>query len=225
MHPATGAYEAGMDELIASVERDLLPQAAIESLDPHEPIVVRRVPEPWELVGCGNYAAVFVHPRWPEWVVKVYAPGRPGLADEVQVYERLGVHPAYSRCAHAGPGYLVLARLRGRTLFEHLHRGLPIAATVVEDVDRALDYARERGLFPHDVHAKNVMVATDGRGLVVDVSDFGHPVPCARWDHLEWAYRWIYRPLLLRWTVPLPLWLLDGVRRLYRRIRRWLSRD
>jgi hypothetical protein len=38
----------------------------------------------------GNYAAFFEHPAYPDVVVKVYAPGRLGLAQEVAVYERLG---------------------------------------------------------------------------------------------------------------------------------------
>ena len=34
------------------------------------------LPPGWTLVGCGNYAAVVVHPDDAELVVKVYAPGR-----------------------------------------------------------------------------------------------------------------------------------------------------
>jgi hypothetical protein len=217
--------DRAIDELVAQVERVLLPGAAIESVHPGEPIVVGRVPEPWAVVGCGNYAAVFAHPGWPDQVVKVYAPGRPGHAEEVRVYERLGAHPAYSRCSHAGDGYLVLARLDGLTLFDHLRRGVPIPPPAIDDIDDALAYARSRGLHPHDVHAKNVMVTAEGRGLVVDVSDFAQHVPCARWDHLKWAYRWIYRPILLRWTLPMPLWLLDSVRRTYRFVRRSTGGD
>ena len=138
------------------------------------------------------------------------------------MYEQLGTHLAYTRCAHAGDSYLIVARLRGMTLFDHLRRGVPIPPAAIDDVDAALAYARERGLFPHDVHAKNVMVTPEGRGLVVDVSDFGQDEPCARWDHLKCAYRWIYRPL--RWTVPVPLWLLDAVRRTYQRVRRMYRR-
>jgi hypothetical protein len=187
--------------------------------------VVHELPEPWQVVGCGNYAAVFAHPSWPDWVVKVYAPGRPGLEDEALVYQALGEHGSYSRCAHVGSGWLLLARLRGRTFFEHLLEGLPIPRAAVEDIDAALDHARARGLFPHDVHAKNVMVGADGRGLVVDVSDFRQDVPCARWDHLKRAYYWVYLPVFARRPPRLPLWLLDGVRRGYRTVRGWLGAD
>lgn len=209
--------------LVGRIEAELVREpggAVIESVHPGEPVVVRALPAGWELVGTGNYAAVFAHSGFPTWVVKVYAPGRPGLAEEAEVYARLGEHPAYSRCVHVGAGWLVLRRLHGRTLFEHLNRGLPFPPAAIEEIDEALDYARTVGLFPHDVHVKNVMIDPRGRGLVVDVSDFGHVVPCRRWDDSKRAYRWIYRPLLSWWPVPIPLWVLDGVRRGYRRLRR-----
>lgn len=194
----------------------LLAALVVESVDPREPVVVRAAPAPWEVVGCGNYAAVFAHPDHPDLVVKVYAPGRPGCPEEIEVYHKLGEHPAYSACVHAGDGWLALRRLHGTTMFDCLRRGLPIPPAAVDDIDRALQDARARGLFPHDVHAKNVMVDPAGRGLVVDISDFHHEVPCSRWDHLKRAYRAVYVPLLLRWPVPIPLWVLDGVRRAYR---------
>lgn len=52
-----------------------------------------------------------------------------------------------------------------------MKQGILITEQAIRDIDIALDYARSRGLHPHDVHAKNVMV-NDGRGLIVDVSDF-----------------------------------------------------
>jgi hypothetical protein len=213
--------------LVGPIEAELLSEesgAIIESVDPREPVVVRRVPERWEVVGTGNYAAVFAREGFPDWVVKCYAPGRPGIEDEAVVYEKLGAHPSYSRCVHVGGNYLVLRRLSGLTIFEHLRRGIRIPAAAIDDIDRALDHARAVGLHPHDVHAKNVMIDPEGRGLVVDVSDFGHLTPCTRWDTLKRAWRWIYVPFLSRWTVPLPLWLLDGVRRGYRRYRRLRGR-
>jgi hypothetical protein len=218
-HRVPDGQLAEVAALVAQVEAELLPAARLESLHPGEPVVAHQVPDGWDLVGTGNYAAVFAHPSCPAWVVKVYAPGRPGIEDEAEVYARLGEHPAYSRCAHVGAGYLVLLRLHGVTLFDQLRRGLPIPPSAIDEIDRALDHARAVGLFPHDVHAKNVMIDAGGRGLVVDVSDFRHVVPCTRWDDLKRAYRWLYRPLLGWRSIPLPLWLLDAVRRAYRWVR------
>lgn len=205
--------------LAERIERDLLPALRVESIDPNDPVVAHHVPAPWQLLGGGNYAVVLAHPRHPELVVKVYAPGRPGFEAEVEVYRRLGHHPAYSHCLHAADGYLVLRRLHGVTLYDSVHRGLPIPETVVRDIDEALAYARERGLHPHDVHGRNVMMQ-DGRGLVVDVSDFLEREDCSKWRDLKAAYYRIYRPLFMPLRLRVPYAVLDVVRAGYRFFRR-----
>jgi len=205
--------------LAERIERDLLPALRVESIDPNDPVVAHHVPAPWQLLGGGNYAVVLTHPSHPELVVKVYAPGRPGFEAEVEVYRRLGHHPAYSQCLHAADGYLVLRRLHGVTLYDSVHRGLPIPETVVRDIDDALAYARGRGLHPHDVHGRNVMMQ-DGRGLVVDVSDFLEREDCSKWRDLKAAYYRIYRPLFMPLRLRVPYAVLDVVRAGYRLFRR-----
>lgn len=206
--------------LLESVRQELLPGLRIESTAPHhDPVAVRRVPAPWELVGRGNYAAVLCHPGRPDLVAKVYATGRPGMAEEAEVYRRLGPHPAFSECLHAGEGFLVLRRLRAETLYDCLRLGLPVPERVIEDVDRALLYARGRGLRPHDVHARNVMVR-EGRGLVVDVSDFLREEACPAWDDTKRFYHWLYAPLLRPLGLRVPRPALEAARRLHRRFRR-----
>ena len=210
-----------LPQLLKRIEEQLLRQLQLRSVDPHDPIRVLQLPEPWGIMGCGNYAAVVHHPHHPGLVVKVYAPGRPGLAEEAEVYRRIGSHPAYSQCFHVGECYLVLRRLHGSTLYDCLLQGIPIPLRAIHDVDRALDYARSRGLHGHDVHGRNVMVQ-DGRGVIVDISDFLNPEPCTAWRDLRLAYVLLYRPLIapLRLRTPAPL--LNGVRkgyRLYRRLR------
>jgi len=205
--------------LAERIEQDLLPALRVESIDPNDPVVAHHVPAPWQLLGGGNYAVVLTHPSHPELVVKVYAPGRPGFEAEVEVYRRLGHHPAYSQCLHAADGYLVLRRLHGVTLYDSVHRGLPIPETVVRDIDDALAYARGRGLHPHDVHGRNVMMQ-DGRGLVVDVSDFLEREDCSKWRDLKAAYYRIYRPLFMPLRLRVPYAVLDAVRAGYRLFRR-----
>jgi hypothetical protein len=199
--------------LVKLVEQELLPQLEIESIDPHDPIEVYRLPGPWKLVGTGNYAVVTTHPDFDDVVVKVYAPGRPGLEEEAEVYRRLGSHPAYSECLYEGKTYLILRRLTGINLYNCLLRGIRIPKQVIADIDAALAYARSKGLNPHDVHGKNVMLK-DGRGMVVDVSDFLKEESCFMWDDLKKAYRLLYyAPLYRR---PIPSWLLTAVRKGYR---------
>lgn len=205
--------------LARHVEEGLLPALRIESVDPHDPVVAHHVPDPWSFIGAGNYAAVVAHPDFPDFVVKVYAPNRPGFEDEVEVYQRLGRHPAFSECVHADRGYLILRRLRGVTLYDCLHRGIPIPERVIQDIDEALEYARTRGLHPHDVHGRNVMML-DGRGLVVDVSDFLQDEDCSKWRDVKTAYQWVYRPVLMPLQLAVPYGVLDGVRWTYRMFRR-----
>ena len=229
-NPSTAAHQhasqvprrdASLGALRRLIHWELLPALRIESVRPHDPVVVRHVPEPWSVLGRGNYAAVLVHPEHPEQVVKVYAPERSGWEAEREVYRRLGEHPAYSRCLYAAEGMLVLRRLHGVTLYDAVHRGLPIPPRVIEDIDNALEYARKRGLHPHDVHGRNVMMH-EGRGLVVDVSDFLEREDCGKWEDLKQAYWRFYRPFFMRLRIRAPYWLLDGVRMGYRLFRRVL---
>lgn len=208
-----------LQELILCIHQTLLPTLQIQSDDPHHPVVVGFVAKPWRCLGAGNYAAVFYHPDYPEQVVKVYAPGRDGIQEEREVYRRLGVHPAFSECYYSEDTFLVLKRLRGVTLYDCLHRGIQIPPQVIEDIDKALAYARRQGLSPHDVHGRNVMQA-EGRGLVVDVSDFLHQSPCFAWEDLKRAYWWFYYPVFRRLRLRVPYRVLDWVRSGYRWFRR-----
>lgn len=200
--------------MAARIEAELLPHLRIASEQPDEPIAVYHVPEPWRLLGAGNYAAVLTHPDFSDWVVKVYAPGRPGLEDEAEVYRLLGRHPAYSECICKGRNFLILRRLTGVTLYNCMRKGIPIRRQVIRDIDRALAYAVGKGLFPHDVHGKNVMMK-DGRGIVVDVSDFLKREPCTMWDDLKKAYDRFYFPWISR--LPFPDFVLNFLRRGYRK--------
>ncbi|ARV61099.1 serine/threonine protein kinase [Nostocales cyanobacterium HT-58-2] len=206
---------AHINWMISSIHEELLPKLQIQSVDPKNPVSVHFVPKPWRLVGTGNYAAVVYHPDYPDQVVKIYAPGRPGFEEEVEVYRRLGSHPSFSECLYASDGFLVLKRLHGVTLYDCVHLGLRIPQQVIKDIDQALDYARRRGLHPHDVHGRNVMMHK-GRGLVVDVSDFLHEETCSKWNDLKRAYYWLYRPLLTPLRLRVPYYVLDIIRRSYR---------
>jgi hypothetical protein len=214
--------ELRLNPLISKVNRELRPQLRLESVDPHNPVAVHYCPPPWEKVGTGNYAAVFSHPDYPETVVKLYAPGRPGFEEEKEVYKRLGKHPAYSQCFYAEDNCLILKRLQGVTLYDSINRGLKIPKQVIKDIDAALDYAREQGLLPHDVHGRNVMMY-QGRGYVVDVSDFLKLESCSAWENLKIAYYWLYRPILAPLNLRIPYLLLDGVRSSYRMSRSLLD--
>jgi hypothetical protein len=209
-----------MKKLMEEVTGVLLPGLVLESVDPFDPVVVRELPDPWTCLGAGNYAAVLLHPDFPGYAVKVYAPGRPGLEEETEVYRRLGRHPAYSECFAAGENFLILKRLSGITVYECIRRGIRIPKQVIRDIDEALDYARSKDLHPHDIHAKNVMME-NGRGLVLDVSDFLKQEYCGMWKDFKKAYHRVYVPFLLKRPVPVPHSVLEGVRKSYRLWKRW----
>jgi hypothetical protein len=202
------------------IEESLLSGLVVQVNDNHDPVSVQQLPAPWELVGVGNYAVVVAHPDWPHWVVKVYAAVGAGLQEEAEVYAALGSHRAYSACLAAGERYLILRRLHGLTLYDCVLRGMRVEKQVIIDVDAALAYARSRGLFPHDVHGKNVLMH-EGRGYVVDVSDFYIQERCDMWEDLKRAYEMIYKRTLYIWPIPMPSWVMNGVRKMYRWSRRW----
>ena len=208
-----------MEKLLQRITGELLAKTTIESVNPKEPVKVRSVPKPWKILGAGNYAAVFYHPEAANYAVKVYAPGRPGLEEEAEVYRRLGQHPAFSECYYTGPNFLVLKRLRGVTFYDSMKRGILITEQAVQDIDNALQYARSRGLHPHDVHGKNVMIR-DGRGLIADISDFLKEEDCSMWEDYKTAYYHLYQPIATRWMFPVPRLVLEIVRKGYRLWRR-----
>ncbi|MEM7759770.1 MAG: hypothetical protein AAF298_16820, partial [Cyanobacteria bacterium P01_A01_bin.40] len=94
----SGQNKANLSVLIASIHQELLPNLKINSIDHNHPVVVEQVLAPWQLLGTGNYAGVFFHSDYADLVVKVYAPGRSGWSEELEVYQRLGSHAAYSTC-------------------------------------------------------------------------------------------------------------------------------
>ncbi|MEC4817249.1 MAG: serine/threonine protein kinase [Scytonema sp. PMC 1069.18] len=217
------SIESNVKRLVEGVYQELLPGLQIESVDPHDPVKVHHVPSCWRLLGAGNYAAVFYHDDYPHQVVKIYAPGRPGFEEEVEVYRRLGSHPAFSECFYAKDNFLVLKRLYGVTLYDCMHLGVRIPKRVIQDIDQALDYASQRGLYPHDVHGRNVMMH-EGKGLVVDISDFLHEETCSKWNDLKRAYYWLYRPILCPLRIRVPYSVLNIVRKSYRLLRHFVSR-
>ncbi|MBF2017960.1 MAG: serine/threonine protein kinase [Rivularia sp. T60_A2020_040] len=212
-----------INHFVENIHVELLPKLHIESVHPHEQVKVRHIPEPWILIGTGNYAAVVYHPDFIDVVVKIYAPGRDGFEEEVEVYKRLGKHPAFSELFYAEDGFLILKRLHGTTLWDCIQLGIQVPPQVIKDIDKALDDARSCGLFPHDVHARNVMMY-EGRGLVIDISDFLQEEYCSKWDSFKKGYYWIYLPFIYPIKLRVPFFLLNFIRKGYRFISSLMKR-
>ncbi|WP_462409313.1 protein kinase family protein [Neobacillus sp. Marseille-QA0830] len=209
-----------MDQFIKLIEQELLPHIHLSTENPFEPIQVRNQSNHWKTIGKGNYAGVFAHPSYPDYVVKVYGRNHEEIYKEIEVYKKLGSHPAFSFLYTHGDHYLVLKMIPGITLFDAVIKGQQIPENVIKDVDQGLEYARTKGLNPYDVHGKNVVVHK-GRGYIVDVSDFYKQGHDKKWDDLKKAYYKVYRPLIYKYHPPIPFFVVDGIRkgyRLYRRI-------
>lgn len=131
------------------------------------------------------------------------------------MYRRLGETRSFPVCYQAKEGYLVLKRINGISLFDCVRFGIPIPPQVIEDVEEALAEARQKGLFPHDVHGKNVLM-DQGRGYIIDVSDYLKNIPDTKWHDLRKAYYRIYLPFIKDRGWKIPLWVLEGVRKGYR---------
>ncbi|MED1469484.1 serine/threonine protein kinase [Bacillus salipaludis] len=211
------------DHYIKLIENELLPNIQLISPNPFDPIFVRNQSKSWITIGNGNYAGVFSHHSDPGSVVKVYGRSPEELKKEIEVYKRLGNHETFSNLIAYGENYLVLKKLEGITLFNAIIKGIPIPETVIKDIDRGLDYARSVGLNPYDVHGKNV-VMYEGRGYIVDVSDFYKVGYCSKWDDLKKAYYKIYQPFLLKLHPRIPFFIIDGVRKGYRVYRKLKKR-
>lgn len=196
------------------INNELVKNITIKSIVPYDPVKVKNIPKEWKLIGRGNFAAVFTHPSLDGKVVKVYAENREGINEEVNVYKKLGDHKAYSKLYEYGDRYLVLKKLEGITLYNAFKDGFFVPRTVIEDVDKAIEYAKHRGLNPTDIHGKNV-VMKDGQGFIVDVSDFLKPYSCPKWNHFKKMYFLFYIPLFKKFRFALPYWLLERIRKSY----------
>jgi len=204
-----------IEKYVNLIKRELLPAIELRTENPFDPIVVGNYSSVWKTVGCGNYAAVFEREEEPDRVVKIYGRNPDDLENEIEVYRKLGNHHTFSQLYAYGENFLVLKKLEGITLFNAIVEGEPIPESVIHDVDEGLRYARSLGLNPYDVHGKNVIMK-DGRGYIVDVSDFYKSGYDSKWDDLKKAYYWIYRPLLYKWHPPVPFMVVDGIRKGYR---------
>jgi hypothetical protein len=55
--PAPSAASS-LPALLQRIDDQLLPALRLHSADPHDPVHVLAIPDPWRPLGCGNYAAV-----------------------------------------------------------------------------------------------------------------------------------------------------------------------
>lgn len=195
--------------------RDLVADVRVRSVNPRDPVHVKTHPESWRCIGVGNSAAVFQPKGYPDVAVKIYAPEFESVCEkEAGIYEQLGDNEYFPRYYGRGERFLAIEYKPGKNLYDCLLQGVEIPEQVIFDVDQAIAYAQERGLNPSDIHVKNVLVH-NGRGYLVDVSDYRKSGDCDRWPDLKRAfydyYQDLYRPGL-----SIPSWVLETIRKWYK---------
>ncbi|MGZ4123300.1 MAG: serine/threonine protein kinase [Tumebacillaceae bacterium] len=193
----------------------LVDEIRVVSRNPRDPVHVLSHPETWRCVGVGNSAAVFQPRDHQELAIKVYADSHAHVCqEEANIYEQLGESPYFPRYYGRGDNFLIIEYRAGRNIYDCLLNGVFIPEQVIADVEEAIAYARGRGLNPSDIHVKNVLVH-EGRGFLVDVSDYGQEDPCKRWESLKKAYFDYYLDLY-KPGLTITMWVLETIRKWYK---------
>ncbi|MGE7022579.1 hypothetical protein [Solibacillus cecembensis] len=191
---------------------DSLSKINVSSNKNNKSVTISEVPNDLKCIGVGTDAAVFQSISTPAYAFKVYAKDKVNKVKvEANVYEILGVSPFFPTCFASYDDFLVLSYEEGKTLFDCLVQGIHIPETVVNEVEEAREYAREKGLNPRDIHLKNILLQ-NGRAKIIDVSEYALPGNDFRWEHLKKGYEQYYH---LIDGNSVPLWLVETIRKLY----------
>lgn len=181
----------------------------------NEPVKIEGESSDIQCIGIGTDAAVFVYMPMPSYAYKLYTTeALSKKQSEIEVYQALVGSPYFPVYYGSGDRYIVISNESGITLYDCLLSGVPVPRQVIDDVDAARQFVRERGLNPRDIHLKNILLQ-DGRGKVLDVSEYVQNGNDKRWEHLAWAYDNFY-PLIEGKKVPLTV--LEAVKKRYYRL-------
>lgn len=181
----------------------------------NELVLIEGKSEVLECIGMGTDAAVFVYQPLPDYAYKLYAAEAiPKKLAEIEVYQALAGSTYFPVFYGSGERYVVISNESGITLYDCLIQGVPVPKQVIDDVEAARQFVRERGLNPRDIHLKNVLFQ-NGRGKVLDVSEYIQSGNDKRWEHLVWAYDNLY-PFIEGKKIPISI--LEAVKKRYYRL-------
>ena len=80
-----------INSFVGLINDELLKEVSIRSDDEFDPVVVKDIPRLWKCLGTGNYAAVFMHREYKDWVVKVYVREGEGIEKSQKYTEELEI--------------------------------------------------------------------------------------------------------------------------------------
>jgi len=191
---------------------DSLSKITVFSSPNNEPVTISGDAEDLKCIGIGTDAAVFQSLSSPTYAFKLYAKDKVNKVKvEANVYHLLGDSPFFSTCFASYDESLVLSYEEGKTLFDCILQGIHIPEQVVNDVEDAREYVRNKGLNPRDIHLKNILLQ-NGRAKIIDVSEYTLPGDDFRWEHLKKGYEQYYH---LIDGNSVPFWLMETIRKWY----------
>ncbi|QUG41639.1 serine/threonine protein kinase [Psychrobacillus sp. INOP01] len=178
----------------------------------NEPVTISGDADDLKCIGVGTDAAVFQSLFAPTYAFKLYAKDKVNKVKvEANVYRILGNSPFFPTCFASYDEYLVLSYEEGKTLFDCILQGIHIPEQVVNDVEDAREFVRNKGLNARDIHLKNILLQ-NGRAKIIDVSEYTLPGNDFRWEHLKKGYEQYYH---LIDGNSVPFWLVETIRKWY----------
>jgi len=189
-----------------------LEQVEVKGNPKNGPVTISSCPGELRCIGIGTDAAVFQFDQAPGYAFKVYSREAVSKKEiEESVYLQLNGSSYFPQYYGKGENYIVISLEHGVTLYDCLTRGIPIPRQAILDVEDARNYVRLQGLNPRDIHLKNVLLQ-EGRGKVIDVSEYVKDGNDERWEDLVWCYNQIY-PLVEGKSIP--SWMLETIKNWY----------
>jgi len=191
---------------------DSLSKIKVFSNPNNEPVTISGEANDLKCIGVGTDAAVFQFLSSPAYAFKIYAKDKVHKVKvEADVYRILQNSPFFPTCFASYDEFLVLSYEEGKTLFDCILLGIHIPEQVVNEVEDAREYVRNKGLNPRDIHLKNILLQ-NGRAKIIDVSEYTLKGNDFRWEHLKKGYEQYYH---LIDGNSVPFWLVETIRKWY----------
>ncbi|WP_041089940.1 protein kinase family protein [Jeotgalibacillus soli] len=166
-------------------------------------------------IGTGRSAVAFRIGE-TDLAIKVFLPELDQTAlEEAEIYRLLEGISYYPHLYESGANYLVMSYIDGMTLFDCLVNGVHISKAYLDEVDKALQQASDRGLTPSDIHLRNILMTNQGSVKLIDVARFRQvKEQDTQWEDLKRAYT-IYEKRYFPKKIS-PFWL-NQIAALYKR--------
>lgn len=157
------------------------------------------------VIGKGRSAIVFkLHES--DLAMKVFFPEFEHIAKtEAEIYEQLQDVHYFPTVYESGKNYVVMNHIEGLTLFECLKQGRSVTPRHIEEIDRALALASEKGLNPSDIHLRNIFITPGDEIKLIDVARYRQTKECEQWSDLKKAYHQFYGKRFFPSGIPAPL--------------------